>query len=146
MGNDIEVFERENDEIDNIFWNSHGPKDESAYGFFRRGFDTFINNISNPIRSSYKPDDLILDGFDTREFKLISHRGNTLRCCCWVNHNKLLLSNRNPYCILYLHTNTRNLSDATEIVSVCRRIGADLVSFDFEGFTYTDRISFFYDL
>ena len=35
--------------------------------------------------------------------------------------------------MIYLHTNTRNLSDAVEIIKFCDEIEADLVSFDLPG-------------
>ncbi len=133
MGNDIEVFERENDEFDQIFWRNHGPTDESTYSFFRRGYNEFCDRLSVPQRSAYTSDDLIRSGYEAREFNLQSHRGNTLHCCSWRNLNPSPVIYTNPICILYLHTNTRNLSDATEVISLCDRLGANLVSFDLEG-------------
>jgi hypothetical protein len=139
MGNDMQVFQ-EKDEIDDIFLRMHGPKDESTLSFFRRGYDGFCNSIANPVRSKYSKSDLQFPGYRASEFILLNHRAMVLQCCHWKNlanentdEGIPPISSKPPVCVLYLHTNTRNLSDAVEVIPFCNRLAADFISFDFEG-------------
>ncbi len=55
-----------------------------------------------------------------------------------TNSNSVTLNGgRRRLCVVYLHTNTRNLSDALEALPLCRRFGADLLAFDLPGKTAT---------
>lgn len=134
MGNDIDIMSQD-EEFDQIFWKSHGPKDETTYNFFKRGFNSFCNGICSPERSTYTSSQLSLDGFSTNEFTFLS-RGFVLHGCEWklLSPRKRKNGSRPKRSVLvYLHTNTRNLSDAVEAADTCRRLSMDLISFDLPG-------------
>jgi hypothetical protein len=40
--------------------------------------------------------------------------------------------------VLYLHTNTRSLVDAKEVLPVCHALGASLLAFDLPGCGHSD--------
>lgn len=125
MGNDIDVTSKDPD-IDEQFWRYHGPKNESTFQFFRRGFDEFCSMIASPKRSTYSSDSLGRG----QEFHVYSY-GIILQCCKWeVPIDQSTLPKR---CLVYLHTNTRNLGDAMEILGISENLNANLIAFDLPG-------------
>jgi pimeloyl-ACP methyl ester carboxylesterase len=68
------------------------------------------------------------DGTDIsiKEFEM-NHNGVQLHAAQWnvEPHSKV--------CVVYLHTNTRSLLDAKEILPFCSKLGANLVAFDLPG-------------
>jgi hypothetical protein len=141
MGNDIDVLSQD-EELDSTFWRLHGPKNESTLQFFRRSFDSFCNSISSPKRSLYSSSDLqrIPFGYVIREFD-ISSQGIRLHCCRWMLESSTgtesaaasASSASSKRCVVYLHTNTRNISDAVEVFPFCVEINAHLLAFDLPG-------------
>jgi len=116
-------------EIEKLFWHYHGPKNESTISFFRRGFTGFCNTIASPKRLDYNNDNLQVNGYNVREFQIFSNN-YVLFCCLWKN----LINIKSNRCIIYLHTNTRNLCDALELIPLCNILQSHLVSFDLPGF------------
>lgn len=51
---------------------------------------------------------------------------------CDINETGIsdALSNNEDYCILYLHTNSRNLLQAVEVLPICCKLGMNVVAFD----------------
>lgn len=133
----MEVFKGEDDDIHNIFEEHYGPKNETTFNFFWRSFDKFCDSIANPQRSVYSTKDLTIPGFETSGFNLLSHNGMVLSCCFWKNLNTPQtqpdVETSSKKVVLYMHTNTRNLSDASEVVPLCNHLDADLISFDLQG-------------
>lgn len=126
-GDDIDVMSKDK-EFENIFNRYYGPRDETTFQFFRRGYNSVVNKIINPKRSTYSSDDLVFDGFELQDFQIFS-QNLVLWCCKWKNLN-IACVNR---CIIYLHTNTRNLSDSREVVALCHNLKCHLISMDLPG-------------
>lgn len=148
MGNDIDVCSKDN--LDEIFWEHHGPKDESSIQFFRRGYNKFCDSLSAPKRKEYTQDDLQLNAikgrtpsmgeyYDILEFPMFSLEVQ-LQCCLWKRvkfHERYKFNDpdkkQSPLCFIYLHTNTRALNDALEISSLAHELDANILSFDLPG-------------
>eukprot|EP00602_Paraphysomonas_sp_CaronLab_P002859 CAMPEP_0185029052 /NCGR_PEP_ID=MMETSP1103-20130426/15135_1 /TAXON_ID=36769 /ORGANISM="Paraphysomonas bandaiensis, Strain Caron Lab Isolate" /LENGTH=306 /DNA_ID=CAMNT_0027563665 /DNA_START=70 /DNA_END=991 /DNA_ORIENTATION=+ len=129
MGNEIDVFAE--GELEESFWKLHGPKNESVGGFFSRSFSDLMKMLTQPKRLEYSLNELqtcseddppcIVDEFVVRN-------GETcLQCAAWMHDVNSKL------CVLYLHTNTRALVDAKEVLPFCNELGANLIAFDLPG-------------
>ncbi len=120
------------------------PKDESYIDFFRRCYTHLIDKIVLHDRLFYYYQDLrvrnvsIADNFIVHEFNLpsILHSLNSTRdkqshlhYCLWQNKNQIG-NDSNEIIFIYLHTNTRALIDSLEIIELCDKMNASLLSFD----------------
>lgn len=89
------------------------------------------NSLHSINSSSNLCDEIITEENDyyyhVNEFKLTNYVNNNLNCVTWIENNSSKLW------ILYLHTNTRSLVDAKEILPLCKLLGANLISFDLPG-------------
>lgn len=136
MGNDIDVLSQDT-EIDEFFWRNHGPKNESTLQFFRRGFNSFCERITSPKRSTYTSAELQQTKYNFQPFEYdIESQGVRLSYCKWLNQNLVPGDPRKVLCVVYLHTNTRNLSDALEVLPFCEATGAHLFAMDLPGIVF----------
>lgn len=144
MGNDIDVCSKDN--LDEIFWQHHGPKDESTIQFIRRGYNKFCDSISAPKRKEYTENDLQMSGkysdykdyYFVLEFNMFSQE-LTLHACLWKRvkfREKYKPKEEGQLCIMYLHTNTKCITDAMEVLCVAHELDAHVLSFDLPGSTY----------
>ena len=108
-----------------------GPKDEAWSDMFSRCYSGFCKMLLQPKRFVYSSADLQIstdDGnpIEVREFDVVepSYR---LHCAIWSVQPKTKI------CVIYIHTNTRSLMDAKEVLPVCTALGADLLGFDLPG-------------
>lgn len=140
MGNDIAVFQE--GELEESFYRYHGPKNESWSEFFSRTYSGIMNMLIQPKRFQYRTHDLINNShcsgsnnnhedidessYKVNEFNIMSS-DQLLHCATWIENSKSKLW------FLYLHTNTRSLADAPEILPLCSLLGANLLSFDLPG-------------
>eukprot|EP00602_Paraphysomonas_sp_CaronLab_P009936 CAMPEP_0185036544 /NCGR_PEP_ID=MMETSP1103-20130426/29657_1 /TAXON_ID=36769 /ORGANISM="Paraphysomonas bandaiensis, Strain Caron Lab Isolate" /LENGTH=299 /DNA_ID=CAMNT_0027574111 /DNA_START=220 /DNA_END=1119 /DNA_ORIENTATION=- len=58
---------------------------------------------------------------------IVRNRDISLQCAAWIHNTSSKLY------VLYLHTNTRALVDAKEVLPFCHKLGANLVAFDLPG-------------
>lgn len=134
MGNDIDVCSK--DELDNIFWREHGPKGETSIQFIHRTYDKFCDSICNPEKMIYSTSDLVhnnsykklLSDYNPQPFHICS-QGIKISCCFWQRNQ----STHSSTCIIYLHTNTRSIVDAKEILPVADDLEANVIAFDLPG-------------
>lgn len=143
-------------DLDSFFWKNNGPKDESTTQFVRRHFHSLCEAITNPVRHNYEPKQLaesinsrfeVSDFYDINEFNILSD-GVALHCCLWKkkryysNDRRITkkeakdvndINSSAPLCIVYLHTNTRSLVDALEVIELAHVLDAHLVSIDLRG-------------
>jgi pimeloyl-ACP methyl ester carboxylesterase len=128
MGNDIDVFQK--DELENDFWRLYGPKDESFSDLFKRGFSTMMKMLMQPKRFEYQSHDLESKDFSNyipSEYGMLCN-DIMLHCARWDKYGI-----NSSVVVIYLHTNTRSLVDAKEILPFCDQISASLLSFDLRG-------------
>jgi pimeloyl-ACP methyl ester carboxylesterase len=130
MGNDMTVFQE--GELEESFYKHHGPPDENWRQFFSRTFSGVMNMLMQPKRFDYRPSDLIKNCDDEllyqpHEYALVNSAHQLLHCANWIENPSSKLW------ILYLHTNTRALIDAQEVLPLCHELGANLLSFDLPG-------------
>jgi hypothetical protein len=144
-------------DFDNFFWTKAGPKDESTTQFIRRHFHKFCEDLTNPVRHVYEPKQLagplnskfeVTKFYDINEFNILSNNAS-LHCCLWkkkkspssensrttvkeVDHVNIITTSA-PLCLLYLHTNTRSLVDALEVIELAHSLDAHLVAMDLPG-------------
>ena len=162
MGGDISVF-REG-ELEESFWKHHGAKDETLYDLLTKGVSSLLKMTASS-RMIYDTSELS-DNFDVAntdiswscdEFRLSlppmpnesepplhSESILSIACCMWTickkNYGKKSVQN---LCIVYLHTNSRNLADATELIPLCEQLGISLFSFDWPGCGKSDGSYYF---
>jgi hypothetical protein len=130
MGNDMTVFQE--GELEESFYKHHGPKDESWRDFFSRTYSGVMNMLIQPKRFEYRNSDLNKEydnelPFQVSEFSIVSPAGFLLHCGHWIENPASKLW------FVYLHTNTRSLVDAQEVLPICHHLGANLMSFDLPG-------------
>jgi len=122
-------------ELETIF---QGTKNESTTEFLRRSFDNVCGIISNPKRMTYTTEDLYSkkyrQNFDVHERTLISNNV-PLHCAVWspLSKSDTTESMVSPLCLVYLHTNTRSIVDAKEVLPLAEVLGAHVLAFDMPG-------------
>lgn len=147
-------------ELDNLFSEISGRKDESIFLFFRRSFEETCKRIAEPKKATYDSYDLkfypnivlkypIRFSFELSEFTIVS-KGLKLHCALWkcnrgieeinCQHNEKssppIKSTKAPVsvpCIIYTHTNTRSLADALELQPLAMTTGCHILAFDMPG-------------
>mmetsp|Transcript_12789 Transcript_12789/g.20853 ORF Transcript_12789/g.20853 Transcript_12789/m.20853 type:complete len:395 (-) Transcript_12789:183-1367(-) len=138
MGNDISVFEE--GELEKDFWKAYGPKNESWTEFFARSFAGLTKILMQPSRMEYEASDVESRSEDTDfRHQLFSIPGaggegerHQLAAALWSQGQNRVGVTPRPV-VLYLHTNTRCLLDAKEVLPVCDELGASLLAFDLPG-------------
>lgn len=115
----------------------HRPKEESTLTFFKRYFNTFCDSLVNPKRLEYSPPDVtaVISGdshiFNQMQFQVYS-RGKILTSCLWKR--KSVSKSNQQVCIIYLHTNTRALIDASEVIPAASAFeNVSVAAFDLPG-------------
>ena len=115
-----------------------GSNDESFSDLFKR---TVRGNISSQKGklASYNALDTLREAppgrFTVSEFRFTS-RGAELNCLYWTHiesSSEGAVVHSSNKCVLYVHTNTRAAIDASEVLPLCIRLGADLMAFDLPG-------------
>lgn len=138
MGNDISVFEE--GELEKDFWKAYGPKNESWTEFFTRSFAGLTKILMQPSRMVYEAADVESRSEDTDfRHQVLSIPGagsvgerHQLAAVLWSQGQNRTGATPRPL-VLYLHTNTRCLLDAKEVLPVCDELGASLLAFDLPG-------------
>mmetsp|Transcript_20448 Transcript_20448/g.37984 ORF Transcript_20448/g.37984 Transcript_20448/m.37984 type:complete len:536 (-) Transcript_20448:14-1621(-) len=107
-------------------------KDESLKEIFDRSLSNMIDVLVHPLRMEYDFDWLRAqyngcEDYKVNEFKYTCTDGAKLHCVKWIRDPDAKL------CIVYLHTNSRCLSDATELLPLCNLLNANLLAFDQRG-------------
>lgn len=141
-------------EIETIF---HGSNENTAE-FLRRAFDGACGIITDPKRLNYIPEDLCStkynSAFDVTDKDFVSN-GVVLHVAAWTRRASETtfkpLSTSSPLsshssstqppsspspsslCLIYLHTNSRNIVDAKEILPLADALMANVIAFDFPG-------------
>lgn len=121
---DFDIFQP--GELESIFWKYHGPKDESIFQLLGRSYKRFNDMIVRPERHEYSDSELAIASMSTRIFFFESCNVK-LKCVFW-EWNGIF-----KRCILYLHTNTRSIVDAKEVLPLCHALQCSLLSFDLPG-------------
>jgi hypothetical protein len=134
MGGDVSVFE--DGMLEKDFHKFHGDKDESTFSFIKRSWKGFTKKLTAK-RMLYSAEDLrsgiLFAGEDIhfREFTVPIHAGCTVNCALWSDSPYIVTD---KVCFVYLHTNTRSLADAVEVLPVVEYFDGYLLSFDFPGY------------
>jgi hypothetical protein len=133
--------------LDKLYSEISVKKDESIVRFFKRSFEECCKKLIEPSRLKYDTTDLnesILnyESFEVKEFTIVS-KGLNLHCALWKNNtveenettfeSSTILEEDNKPCLIYLHTNTRSLIDAIEVLPLADKAGCHVLSFDFPG-------------
>ena len=145
-------------ELDNLFSEISGSKDESIFLFFRRSFKETCKRIAEPKKAIYDSYDLkfysntvvkypIRYSFELSEFTIVS-KGLKLHCALWksnrgieeIDHRHIEKTSpptksmkTSVPCIIYTHTNTRSLADAVELQPLAMTTGCHILAFDMPG-------------
>ena len=160
---DIDICSQD-PELENLFSNISGKKDESVVLFLRRSFRETCQRIAEPAKASYESSDLCFcstsapEGnaksfsFELTEFNIVSN-GLKLHCALWRSNANNEIDDENeehksveknsrkaPPCIVYTHTNTRSLADAVELQPLAMSTGCNVVAFDMPGAGKSDGI------
>jgi pimeloyl-ACP methyl ester carboxylesterase len=132
-------------ELEARYAKNNGPADESSYQAIMRTYQGFCKRIYNPGRKLYTTETLkgkdIEDHFEVMDFKLkFNHPVKRVQTSLYSVHwrNKSPESTDVSTCILYLHTNTSNLTDAMEVLPLCIDKGYHLLAFDLPGHGKSD--------
>lgn len=134
--------------LNNLYLEICGKKDESILRFFKRSFKECCKELIEPEKLHYDTTDLKdsisqYDFFELKEFSIIS-KGLKLHCALWMNdtvekndcipeHSTTPIKESRKPCFIYLHTNTRSLIDAVEILPLADLMCGHLLAFDFPG-------------
>jgi hypothetical protein len=149
--------------LESLFSDIAGRKNEGLTSFFTRTLNDTCTRIMEPKKASYITRDLTLyepaapsgigielgplNFYQLTEFTVISN-GMKLHCALWKSSagqlppDSAVHSNGNPNhncevsqvpCIIYTHTNTRSLADATELLPLAEVTGFHLLAFDLPG-------------
>lgn len=107
-------------------------KDESLKEMFDKSVSRMIDVLVHPSRMEYEFDWLKskcneCEDYQVNEFKFTCTDGVKLQCVKWIRDPNARL------CVVYIHTNTRSLCDATELLPLCNLLNANLVAFDQRG-------------
>jgi len=116
MGGDISVFNE--NELEYDFWKYHGPKDESTLNLVKRSWKGFSDRVKHK-RMTYTREDLtngVLYGGENIFFSEVNIEGN-IKGGFWSDCS--INDSFGKICVLYMHTNTRCLSDSLEILPLC---------------------------
>ena len=135
-------------EIDNMHDEISGRKNESIFPFLYRSFKETCKRIAEPPKTRYESSDLNfsesimaqrreLYAFELVEFDIVS-RGLKLHCAVWKSHaypdDTIANQSKSSIpCIIYTHTNTRSLADATELQPLAALTGFHILAFDMPG-------------
>ena len=135
-------------EIDHMHDEISGKKNESIMPFLYRSFKETCKRIAEPPKARYESSDLNFSSgviaqrselftFELLEFDIMS-RGLKLHCAVWKCLGHLEETNthqsKSPTpCIIYTHTNTRNLADAMELQPLAALTGCHILAFDMPG-------------
>jgi pimeloyl-ACP methyl ester carboxylesterase len=148
--------------LEERFYANYGPDDETIVQMVQRTYKGLCKRIYDPERKLYQPGILEFDGFQYCEFELplsfpkhlikgtvlgkVPAKECSLNAVYWAptsscdetrrSSSSSSTSSRHSgpsVCIIYLHTNTRNLTDAMEILPLCARTGYGLLALDLPG-------------
>ena len=145
-------------QLDSIFWEQHGPKNESSISFFKRYFKKFCDSLTNPKKYEYNSKDIYdlsncvskeslktnsSQPFEITEFQIYS-QNLSLHTCLWKMNDKIndtsetseqtdIKNEEKDICIIYMHTNTRSICDAKEIFPLAKALNASVLAFDLPG-------------
>ena len=155
-------------ELDNIFWSSVGPKNESTLEAVRRCYRGLTSKITNPERRTFKDEQLEAPGWSTQHFQLRTSLNQNLHCVFWEKEiigtwtdkegaqdkeekqgegegegveeedGEQQKFERNEIVVVYMHTNTSCLADAIEVLPVCAALNACMVAYDLRGHGRSD--------
>ena len=137
MGADISVM-REG-ELERDFEREFGSPNQSLLTCMKRAYKGFVKNIKKVERMEYTEENLykgiLYQGEDVHfESLKISHNGTNLAAGVWSESPTLLEQcHKHKPCVIYVHTNTRSLADAVEVLPVCEGLDACLLAFDLPG-------------
>lgn len=138
-------------ELEEKYWKYNGPKDEGTFGFVKRAWSSISNKLQMK-RMDYDASSLsegyMYGGEDVHFTELIvPMQAQQFERIAEVNialgfwddtplHLQSISSSssaQNKMCILYIHTNTRSLADALELLPLCEALDASLLAFDLPG-------------
>ena len=135
-------------DLDHLYEEISGRKNESIFYFLRRSFKETCRRIAEPSKATYESRDLNFTQeigscnpwtfeHELTEFDITS-RGLNLHCALWKARPTDAPSNVKFFrkgipCIIYTHTNTRSLADATELQPLAARTGFHVIAFDMPG-------------
>lgn len=135
-------------DIDHLYQEISGRKNESIFPFLKRSFKDTCKRIAEPSKAHYDTSDLkfitqpTISGMNAFSFELsefdITSNGLKLHCALWKSQStkknkKLLIESPHLPCIIYIHTNTRSLADAIELQPLATLTGFHLLAFDMPG-------------
>lgn len=132
----VEVF-REG-QLETLCAERIGPCNESSFQFVTRMFSTMSSYVTNPPRFEYALSDLTISTTTNHmntasvkhsicPFTVKSYDNVNIVCTMW----EILESS--DTIILYIHTNTRSLVDAKEVIPLAEQLQANVVGFDLPG-------------
>jgi hypothetical protein len=124
-------------ELDHAFSKAFGGSpNETLFQTFRRAIHDLSNTVINPKALTYEIDDLecrlreIQTKYSVAEVTIMSHAHcNPLNCAVWQHP---AISSPKP-CFIYIHSDSRCLVDAADILPIAERHDANLVGYDIPG-------------
>lgn len=128
----MEVFEE--GQLEQLYREKCGPPNESSLAFVTRMFSKLLRYAHEFDRFQYTIDDLQYmdgspDGLPTVHCFNVITSGVRLAGVRW----EFPKTSSSKFLIIYVHTNTRSLCDAMEVLPLAKQLQADLVAFDLPG-------------
>lgn len=112
-----------------------GPSNESSFDAVKRAYEGFTNRIYNNVRADYDESRDLLPAVDPELFEFncfkIRTADNVNLACCHLEFKKR--EQEQTSIVLFLHTNTRNLLQALEILPFCIETQSSLLAYDLRG-------------
>jgi pimeloyl-ACP methyl ester carboxylesterase len=154
---DIDLFSLD-PEFEKKFHSNHGPENETTIQYIKRIYSNLCKRICEPERLLYEYQDLFLksqnefsevieDLYEVTEFdqnlilpnpkNILTYSVTSLHCVLWKLKTDTVLE---CPCIIYLHTNTRNLTDAVEILPLCATQRYHVFAFDLPSHGKSDAV------
>jgi pimeloyl-ACP methyl ester carboxylesterase len=134
-------------ELEEKFHKINGPSNETSLQFIWRTYQGLCDRICRPERKPYSSADV-----ETRTENILLKHNLEKSCKFQIQNNKFILSSSiedkvqsiywknlnlgdsyESNCIIYLHTNTRNLLDAVDFLPLCHKLNTHLLAFDLPG-------------
>ena len=127
----MEIFEE--GQLEKLYAEKTGAPEESTLAFMHRMLRKALVFVCNPQQQKYATKDLLYSSGSGHNYVVpvfpftVDSSGVPLACVLWE------LLPCTDTILLYVHTNTRSLADAMEVLHLCESLKINLVAFDLPG-------------
>ena len=135
----MEVFQE--GQLEALYREKCGPPQESSFAFFTRMFSRLLKYAHEFDRYQYSVDDLKHhDSYHGTSPTVHCFKIHTMGVSLTAARWEFPKTSPAKILIIYVHTNTRSLCDAMEILPLAKELDADVMSFDLPGSGHSEGI------